>query len=132
MVEFQLRKRIVELKTAHILTSPLLPAHAVTANMDSTDKRFIVGVVLIVSSLVLGKLVFIPLLMFPGNERWYIAMLIVYIFSWLILITGIILTGIEGYKLVMEKYKEYQKRTVADIKKRGSAVRDKLRRKKNS
>ena len=99
---------------------------------DSTDKRFIVGVVLIVSSLVLGKLVFIPLLMFPGNERWYIAMLIVYIFSWLILITGIILTGIEGYKLVMEKYKEYQKRTVADIKKRGSAVRDKLRRKKNS
>ena len=101
-------------------------------SLDQQKRSFIYGVILIAVSLVLGKLVLIPLILFPGDKHWYVAVFVVYIFSWLILITGIILTGIEGYKFVMEKYKGYQKRTVADIKKRGSAVRDKLRRKKNS
>ena len=98
-------------------------------SLDQQKRSFIFGVILIAASLVLGKLLLIPLILFPGDKHWYVAMLVVYLFSWLMLIPGIVLAGIEGYRLVMSKYKDYQHKTVDQVKKHGLAVRDKLRRK---
>jgi len=79
-------------------------------------KRFITGLVLIIISLVLGKLVLIPVIIFPGSNTWRISMIAVYAISWLMIIPGIYLAGIEGYRLVKHKYKEYKHKTIHHVK----------------
>ena len=74
-------------------------------------KKFMIGVGLIALSLIIGKLVLIPVIIFPGNKTWQVSMLIVYALSWIPLIVGIYLAGLEGYRLVTHKYKHYKKRT---------------------
>jgi uncharacterized protein YacL len=99
----------------------LLKAKPFMVNYDIMDietkeqvtRKFIFGIILIVVSLVLGKIVLIPLILFPGSDVWWYSMLIVYILSWIIFIPGIYLTGLEGYRLVMRKYKEYGRMATA-------------------
>jgi len=79
-------------------------------------KDFVVGIVLIILSLALGKLVLIPLVIFPGNTQWQISMFIVYTFSWLMLIVGIYFAGTEGLHIVKHAYKDYQRKTVHKVK----------------
>ncbi|MBW2997386.1 hypothetical protein KY349_03545 [Candidatus Woesearchaeota archaeon] len=83
---------------------------------QEVTKNFVLGIVLIVVSLVLGKLVFVPIILFPGSEAWRIAMITVYVFSWIMLIPGVYLAGLEGYRLVTHKYKEYHRRTIHKVK----------------
>jgi hypothetical protein len=85
----------------------------------SVTKRFVIGVSLIALSLVLGKIIFIPLVMFPGDRAWKTGMLITYIFSWAMLIPGIYLAGKDGYLLVTHKYREYGEKTINTMKKHG-------------
>lgn len=131
---FRTGKKTAALNIARNMMSRLSLASVLTESMsdevpldwfDAKKRTFIFGIVLIVISLVVGKLVFIPLLLFPGDHQWYGAMLAVYIFSWMLLIPGIILAGIEGYQLVMLKYGLYRQGAVAGIKKSGSAVKEK-------
>ena len=86
---------------------------------QEVTKKFVLGVVLIVLSLVLGKAVLIPLVIFPGSDAWRLAMIIVYAFSWIIIIIGIYLAGLEGWRLATHKYKEYHRRTVHKVKEHG-------------
>jgi hypothetical protein len=79
-------------------------------------KKFIIGVVMIICSFALGKLVFIPLIIFPGNATWRTSMIFIYIFSWLILLSGLAITGVEGYKLAKHKYREYSEKTISHVK----------------
>jgi hypothetical protein len=81
--------------------------------------KFIAGVVLILISLVLGKLVLVPIVLFPGSNAWRTSMIIVYIFSWLLLLAGIALAGIEGFKLATHKYRQYQRKTIHTVKRQG-------------
>jgi predicted DNA repair protein MutK len=83
---------------------------------QQVKKKFAVGLILIISSLVLGKLVLVPLILFPGNETVRIAMIVTYAFSWLLMIPGVYLAGREGLKLVQKKYKEYGQKTVSRVK----------------
>jgi hypothetical protein len=81
--------------------------------------KFITGVALIVISLILGKLVLIPLIIFPDDDAWKMAMLITYAASWVIIIVGIYLAGMEGWKLAAHKYIEYRQKTVSKVKEHG-------------
>ena len=109
-----IKRKTVALKIVLVLTSHWKLVPVAMENMDdeqlnSLDQQkrsCIFGVILIAASLVLGKLLLIPLILFPGDKHWYVAMLVVYLFSWLMLIPGIVLAGIEGYRLVMTKYKD--------------------------
>lgn len=78
--------------------------------------KFVIGAVLIITSLALGKLVLIPLLLFPGNTDWRNAMIAVYAFSWVMLLIGIYIAGVETYHFVKYKYKEYSKKTMHHVK----------------
>ncbi|MFC1741622.1 hypothetical protein ACFL3V_03750 [Nanoarchaeota archaeon] len=78
--------------------------------------KFIIGMVLIIVSLILGKLVLVPILIFPGSETWRVAMVIAYAFSWILILVGIWLAGVEGYRLATHKYKVYQKKTIHRVK----------------
>ena len=82
---------------------------------QQVTRKFITGVVIMVLSLVLGKLVLIPIIFFPTRE-WKIAMLIVYLFSWVMMLGGIGLAGLEGYRLVTHKYKHYKRKTINHVK----------------
>lgn len=84
--------------------------------------RFVIGVILIITSLVLGKLILIPLLLFPVSANWRIAMISVYIFSWIILLIGIYISGIETYNFIKFKYDEYGQRTIHNVRRHGRAV----------
>ena len=79
-------------------------------------KYFIAGIILVLTSLVLGKLVLIPLFIFPGNKQWQMGMFMIYAFSWVILVLGIYLAGNEGTKLARAIYKSYQEKTVNQVK----------------
>jgi uncharacterized protein YacL len=81
--------------------------------------KFIAGVALIVVSLILGKLVLVPILLFPGSDAWRTWMIIVYVFSWVLLLVGVVLAGVEGFKLATHKYKEYKKKTIHTVKNHG-------------
>ncbi|MBN1544326.1 hypothetical protein JW898_02585 [Candidatus Woesearchaeota archaeon] len=83
---------------------------------QEVTNKFIVGLTLIIASLVIGKLVLIPIILFTQNLKWESAMIITYIFSWVILFTGIGFAGWEGYRLVTHKYREYQRRTIEQVK----------------
>jgi hypothetical protein len=81
--------------------------------------KFIAGVSTIVFSLVIGKAVLIPILLFPGSEAWRNWMIIIYVFSWALLLVGVVLAGVEGFKLATHKYKEYKRRTIHTVKRQG-------------
>ncbi len=81
---------------------------------QQVTKRLIIGVVMIITSFVLGKLALIPLF-FPGTA-WKISAVSIYIASWLLFVTGILLAGIEGFRLATHKYKEYHHKTVHKVK----------------
>jgi hypothetical protein len=82
-------------------------------------KKFVIGIIIIIVSFIIGKVVFLPMIFFPGDSRWKLGMLIIYITSWLMLLFGILLTGVEGYRLATRKYRLIQHRTVLHVK-RGS------------
>lgn len=81
--------------------------------------KFIVGVILIIISLIMGKLVLIPLIIFPADNGWRTAMIITYAFSWILLLAGMVLAGLEGFKLATHKYKEYKQMTLRTMKQTG-------------
>lgn len=83
------------------------------------EQAFIVGIALIIASFILGKLVFIPLLLNPSNVIWRTATLIAYSLTWVMLFIGVWLAGKEGYQLVMEKYKERQRETLGAVRYHG-------------
>lgn len=80
-------------------------------------KKFIIGVVMIIFSFIIGKLAFVPLLISAKDPSLRTIMFIVYGVSWLILFLGIFLAGVEGYRLATRKYKVIHHRTVAHVKK---------------
>jgi hypothetical protein len=86
---------------------------------QEVTKKFIIGVVLIILSLVMGKVILIPILIFPGSKAWWTTSLIIYSASWVIVVIGVLLAGIEGYRLATHKYKEYQRRTVHKVREHG-------------
>ncbi|MBU2561803.1 MAG: hypothetical protein KKD17_05895 [Nanoarchaeota archaeon] len=87
-----------------------------TDTKQQVTKKFIIGMVLMVSSLVIGKLVIIPLIMLPGSNGLKMSMLIIYITSWIMMLMGIGLAGWEGYRLVTHKYREYKQKTIHQVK----------------
>jgi len=90
--------------------------------------KFVAGVVLIIVSLVLGKLVLVPILLFPGSTGWRTSMIIMYAFSWLLLLAGLVLAGVEGFRLATHKYREYKRRTVHKMKSTGRNAAHKTKR----
>lgn len=94
---------------------------------QEVTKKFVLGIVLIVVSLVLGKAVLIPLILFPGSEVWRTSMILVYVFSWIILLAGIYLAGMEGWRLVTHKYMEYRARTVSKVREKSRNAATKVR-----
>ena len=86
---------------------------------QEVTKKFIIGIVLIIASLVLGKVALIPIIVFPGDKTWGMIALVTYVFSWLIIVIGVLLAGVEGYRLATHKYKEYQRKTVDKVKDHG-------------
>ena len=85
-------------------------------------KKFTIGIALIAFSFVLGKIVLIPLIFFPNSNAWWISMIIIYMFSWIIMIGGVLLAGIEGFRFVRDRYKEYKEKTVEKVKDRSKKV----------
>ncbi len=81
--------------------------------------KFFIGVVLIVISLILGKLALVPIIIFPSSSTWRTWMITLYAFSWMLILVGIYLAGLEGFRLATHKYKEYQRRTVYTVKQHG-------------
>ncbi|MBW2967394.1 hypothetical protein KY362_02810 [Candidatus Woesearchaeota archaeon] len=79
-------------------------------------RKFMIGVGFIIGSLVMGKAVLIPLILFPGNKQVSITMLVLYITTWPIMLTGIWLAGVEGYRLATHKYREVQRKTISHVK----------------
>lgn len=94
--------------------------------MEEAQKQgFIVGIALIIASFILGKLVFIPLLINPSNGVWQTATLIAYGLTWVMLFIGIWLAGKEGYLLVVEKYREHQRKTLHAVRQHGKRAAEK-------
>ena len=94
---------------------------------QEVTKKFILGVILIVISLVLGKAVLIPIVLFPGSDAWRLSMIITYAFSWIIILIGIYLAGLEGWRLATHKYKEYHRRTIHKVKEKSKNAATKVR-----
>jgi uncharacterized protein YacL len=78
-------------------------------------KKLLFGVALILISLIIGKLVFIPIILFPQNTTWRISMIMVYAASWIMILFGIYLAGKEGYYLAKHKYHEYGRKTIEGV-----------------
>jgi len=91
-------------------------------------KKFIVGVVVIISSFVIAKLLLIPLFMFPGNATVKLWVIITYIFTWVMFVVGVALAGWEGYRLATHKYREYKKKTVDHVKKQSKKAAQNVKR----
>ena len=94
---------------------------------QEVTKKFLFGVILIVISLVLGKAVLIPLVLFPGSDAWRLSMILMYAFSWVLILTGIYFAGLEGWCLATHKYKEYHRRTIHKVKENSRKVATKVR-----
>ncbi|MBI4150323.1 hypothetical protein HY488_02870 [Candidatus Woesearchaeota archaeon] len=84
------------------------------------QKLFIIGITLIIASFILGKLVFIPLLFKPSDTFWRAMVLIAYGITWIMLFLGIWFAGREGYCMVIEKYREHQRKTLHAVKYHGA------------
>lgn len=80
------------------------------------SRRFLVGVGLIIASLVLGKLVLIPLLVFPDSRAWRIGSIVAYLATWVMLVPGLGLAGMEGYRLSKRLYKDYRRRALVGVR----------------
>ncbi len=85
-------------------------------NQNKNRARFIAGITLITASLILGKLVFIPLLFYPANAVWKVSMIIAYGITWIMLLIGVWFAGKEGYHLVMNRYEDQKRKTVHAVK----------------
>ena len=83
---------------------------------QEVTKKFTIGIVLIITSLAIGKLALVPLILFPASKSWRTAMIILYVCGWLLLIPGLFLAGMEGYRLVTHKYRHYKRKTVYHVK----------------
>ena len=79
-------------------------------------KRFIIGVILIALSLIIGKLVLIPFFFFPSGAHIKSEMAIIWLITWPMLFVGIYFAGMEGYRLATHKYKEYKSKTIHHVK----------------
>jgi hypothetical protein len=84
--------------------------------------KFVIGAALIAASLALGKLVLIPIVIFPGNKTWQVSMFWTYLFSWAMFLPGLYLAGKEGWLLVTHKYKEYGDKTMCKVREHGRNV----------
>ena len=84
--------------------------------------KVIVGVIAIISSFIIGKLAFILIILFPTSEAWLQSMVVIYLLSWVIMICGIYLAGIESYKLVTHKYREYRTKTAQKMKEKSKKM----------
>ncbi|MFC1723670.1 hypothetical protein ACFL0V_06015 [Nanoarchaeota archaeon] len=78
--------------------------------------KLIWGAGLIVLSLVLGKLVLVPIFLFPMHEGWRMAMIYIYALSWVLLLIGMVIAGVEGYKLGMRRYKVIRKKSLQTVR----------------
>ncbi|MBI2546759.1 hypothetical protein HYV81_06290 [Candidatus Woesearchaeota archaeon] len=86
--------------------------------------KFWIGVVLFVANFVLGFFAKF-LILFEG---WRIAALVIYGVSWFMLFIGIILVGKEGWDYIVQRYRDYRKRTVKNIKRHSAKTYHKVRR----
>jgi hypothetical protein len=80
------------------------------------SRRFGAGIALIIASLVLGKLVLIPLLLFPDSHAWRVGSIVAYLVTWVMLVPGLALAGTEGYRLSRRLYKDYRRRTLVRVR----------------
>ncbi len=85
---------------------------------ETRHKRFIIGITFIIASFILGKLVFIPLLIRPESSMWRTMVFVGYLGTWILLFLGIWLAGREGYAIVKEKYREQRQKTVSLVRDR--------------
>ncbi len=92
-------------------------AQEIMETKQEVTNKLVIGALLILFSLILGKLVLVPLFMFPGNKTWAVWMFWTYLFSWVPLVIGLIIAGVEGYKLAMHKYRTIKKRSIYHSKK---------------
>ncbi len=95
---------------------------------QQVTRRFALGMIAIVASFIIGKLVWIPIMLFP-SQALVQSMAIVYIFSWFLMLWGIYLAGMEGYKLITHKYKEYRAKTAQKMREHGKRVASRWKRK---
>jgi len=80
------------------------------------SRRFVWGVILIIASLVLGKLVLIPLLIYPESYGWRVGCVVAYLLTWVMLVPGLALAGMEGYRLSRRLYKDYRRRALVRVR----------------
>ena len=92
-------------------------------------KKFIIGIIIIVISFILGFAKFLIIL--PGSG-WRKTMMGIYIFSWILVIPGMYLAGMEGYRLVAHKYRDYHRRTLHKVKEKSRKAATKVRDKSKS
>jgi len=102
-------------RTDHDDANDALDEEPVVAKRADT-RKFAIGVALIIVSLIMGKIVLVPLLTFPGNLKVMVGGAIYYAVSWVIIIIGVFLAGREGYRLAVKIYKDYQRRALLKVK----------------
>ncbi len=85
------------------------------------DKRFLVGVALIVLSLVIGKITTVVFVVYFWNRTVFWTAMVAYLVTWAMLFVGLYLCGKEGLK-----YAEAYTRTVAreSVERTRKAVRE--------
>jgi hypothetical protein len=89
------------------------------ADDPAVSRRFAAGIGLIIVSLVMGKLVLLPLVFAPTSAAWRAGAMIAYGISWVPLFVGVWLAGMEGYRLSVRLYKEYQLRVLRRVREGG-------------
>ncbi|MBT5021530.1 hypothetical protein HOK51_09770 [Candidatus Woesearchaeota archaeon] len=89
---------------------------SINAQLEPThSRRFLIGVLLIIISLVMGKLVPLIYLVKPSK----LSLIIngsVYAFSWLILFVGVYLCGREGLATAERLYYDFQRKSINQVK----------------
>ena len=71
------------------------------------NNRFILGVVIIILSFIIGILCKVFLVLYILNRGVELTLLIIYAISWLMLIPGVYLCGREGYEYSKKLYRRY-------------------------
>ena len=90
--------------------------------------KFWIGVVLFVGNFIIGKIATFLFILYYDNQWWRIFSISLYLVSWLMLFAGIFLVGKEGWNYMVQRYKNYKKRTVKNIKKHSAKTYHKVRR----